>query len=314
MPFEVEVQSVDFSAAPAASHVFTLPDGHTIARLWGGENIAYATGPLHIAIGVGDVFDEGAAHYLKSVGRNENWPNVSTASTLLNWNDLTTSTNYTAHIWNMNTLAPVCAWGTGFDPYSIDPWYATGMRQSAAKTYNQIKVHAGATITGGVLYCISYKRTTTVTVRTAPELEEILTGITKANGMIMVAALNCTFGTAQTAGQLRLSTGGVIQEAASDYLRNQVGSNLRDECMLENAMNVGASSTDASGFALVSGMMETAVPSLLIGSSMLSGGASGLSLFQHKSWIDAVEENDEVVSVQSADFASGDIYFVEYTV
>jgi len=312
------VQSYDFAVDGAATNViFTLPANHTFARVTSSTGIVFPNGPLLGRVGTGGSIDSGATDYIRGCGRDTTWQASAEVDWLLQINDgHTDNKEMRFNFYNMNMAAPVFAMGMGYDKWISRPWYPQGIRQ-AITPLDQIQIiNAGGTnITAGKIWCVSYERVATVTPLPTPSgTVHTLSGLTKAKGMITCCSYDSTVTPAAQHSQMRVSTGGVIQDQAGDYLEGKVGSNFQDQVTSETELcNSGAALRSA--FALVGyGFMETAFRSVVINHADLALDGSGTGKTKDVGWTTAVEANNEW-SARTGNVADGGtVYWVEYEV
>lgn len=315
MPFKQTVQSHDFGANPAANVIFTVPAGHTFARLF-STGLTHATGPLFARTGTGGVIDSVVSDYMQSVIRSQSQGIAGIErGFIFRIDDGNDGKPFSARFYNLNTAAPIVATGIGWDKFLLKPWQPSGIRQSITP-YDQIQVInlAGTNITAGVVYLVSYKRTTTVTAVTADAANLTLSGLLKKNGLIVAASYDQTFSSSQDSGEMRVSTGGVIKSGTADYLQNRVGANFADFVENIGALSNSGSTTVPTFGVVGYGFKEEDIHSVVMDDMYLAVGASVFAPVSQMGWFKTVEANDEWTIHSTTIPTGGTVYFTEYQV
>jgi len=316
MAFKQTIQSHDFSATPAVFKIFDIPADHTIVRIF-STGITFATGLIALRTGTGGSIDSGASDYRLQQGRDTTWVAAADAPYIaLPVNSGVNSLPFQFDFYNFNTLSPIVCWGFGADDFVAGdpPLHCSGMRQSAS-SFDQLEIRNanGTNITGGTVYVVSYERTVTVTSEAAAT-DNILTGLKKNKGLVVVSALGITYSAAQ-AMRIRISTGGTEQSGASDYLSNQTGANFRDAAVLDDRLNnTEVDAATAGGmFSIIAGMMETNIHT----THLQNGDLRGTGINEVWLWMgikDSNEANNEIYLSAPAAATAGTVYFSEYKV
>ena len=314
MPFEQSIQSFDFASAPATSHTFTLPAGHTIARIF-SIGLTGSTGSLVLLVGTGGTPDEGASDYIRAAGRNQaDWGTPTVGTVLVIADEAQNGTVFQFHFYNMNTAAPVCCNGVGWDTFLTRPHGFWGIRQTITPL-DQITIKSsGANITAGTIYCVSYLRETTVNAVDLDGTTITKAGLVDLRGMLVTCSFDCLFPSALTTGQMRVSTGGVVQVGASDYKESKVGGNFIDAVALDTHIGEAGDKIQPRFFNVSYGHMEADLKTMFFDGADLTLTAAGLGQTLNSGVFDTAEANNELSVFSSGAPTSGTVYFVEYAV
>jgi len=312
MVFKQDTQTHDFGASPSDSHIFTLAAGHTIGAVF-SRGLTAASGAVGMAVGTGGSIDKGATDYLSGSIWDNSTAIVARDFARLEIGNVSTG-QWLIDFFNMNTTAPVLMAGMGIT--NVHPNYTCSIRK-ATTALDQIEIFnpAAVNFTAGVVELVSYKRKAAVSSVTADAIDETLAGLKKNKGMIVACGWDIDFSSAQNTGRMLVSTGGVIQAGASDYLQSVVGANGIDLVEASAALGDVAAYSVPGGFGAVGyGFMEADIRSAVTHHMDFGVGASSLGQLKHMGWFATAEANNEWTVRSSIAPSTGTMYFTQYSV
>lgn len=243
---EATVQTVDFTASPATSHVFEIPVGHTLGNINFVNGLTAVNASLGIRVGTGDVFTEdyNGSFYTR---------NASSTFTLAEM-PMTYSADNDQEamitLWGLRTPAPVTGFGKDMAPGTYGGMWTT-VTQSTSVEYDQILVkhNKAGNFTAGVCYLVTYKAVAEVETVDFGAGAAASHDFTDLDTYPIVSFVAPTL-TLASAGEVlcRVSTdGAAFDDGAANY-RVQVMSHNMDEAIDRSYMQISPGSYSTQGF------------------------------------------------------------------
>lgn len=308
------VLSHDCTASPVSQIKFDVPQGYTLASLYGSSIGTSVSAAIGVRVGTGGTPDNGAADYYRQTkGADANVRANSSYLGLLAGTNTGPNHSGMARIFNLRTDAPVVSYSyysTTAGSGSATRW--DGVRRTITQR-DQIFVECTAgTMNAGFIYCVMQKRSNKVTTHdftASPAATVNLTGLTKKfSGMVMFCSHDLAMLSGSQSWDVRYGTPTI---RTTTYLKSSLGENFTDNIAFVDRIGGTGPASGLTGFCINYGLPEEEMFSCVTHMGEIIPSSTFDNVDQ-VGWLQLAEAHSVLQFIGSTTINSGTGYFVEY--